>query len=351
MLVAAAAILGVVAAPAVVTSSATHDGIELTWTAPAEICPDAAAVVADSVRVLGPVAAPHGPLRALASVHPDAEGFALELAIDRGDGDGGTRRLHGRTCPALARVAALVIAVAIDPDAMSRAEDAPASDPLAPPPAEPIVPAPAPTSAAAQPTPHQAPAARERPTTIDAPVARTAPPWLGLLVAAGIGALALPKLAGVADVAIAIGQRRWRAEAGVIGWTPSERRSTTNPAVGGRFGLLAGRLRGCYVARIAPLELPVCGGIEIGAALARGVGELTPRRRPSAAFVAGTVGPQLWWRPTRLRGRLGVFARADLLLVAVQPRFATAPSGVIWRMPTTAVEVVAGAEVRFGRSR
>ncbi len=351
MLAVPVAILGFVTAqPAEVTSTAHEAGIELTWTAPAApVCPDAAAIVADSIRALGP-SPPNEPLWARATVVTDADGFALELIIDGAHGRVGTRQLRGKTCPVLARVAALVIAVAIDPDATMPTEDEPADEPT------PTVPEPE-ASTRPTPTPLTPPTARPVKRTVTVAPRRREPmppqsrPWIGVLADAGVGAIALPALAGVVGAAISMGGRRWRAELGAVGWTASEQESSSNPAVGGRFGLLAGRVRGCYVAHVAPLELPMCAGGEFGAVLARGTGKLTPRRRPSALVVAATLGPQLWWRPARLRGRLGLFVRADLLLVAVQPRFGTARSGVVWKVPSTAVEATGGIEVRFGRSR
>jgi len=88
--------------------------IELEWDAPAS-CPDRASAQARLERALEDrQATPHEPTRIEVEVREAAEGYALTIKVDQGERVG-RRTLEGNDCDALADVAALVVAIALEP--------------------------------------------------------------------------------------------------------------------------------------------------------------------------------------------------------------------------------------------
>jgi hypothetical protein len=117
-------------------------------------------------------------------IRPDGREFVSRVTRTSNDGDKHgerTLRSSGGDCTELASSASLAVALAIDPDAASRAPE-PAPPPAAPPPAAPPSPAPAPTT----PLP-PAPETQPKATTPVAPKPRPTPRVkLGLRVDAGL---------------------------------------------------------------------------------------------------------------------------------------------------------------------
>ncbi|MBX3273289.1 MAG: hypothetical protein KF729_23705, partial [Sandaracinaceae bacterium] len=119
---------------------ARAEGLSLSWSAPPG-CPDRATVAAQIEELLGRALVAAPPARVEAAMARDGGRLRLDLELVRGDEPASTRTLEGPTCEALAEAGALVIALAIDPDAVAARQRAREG---APPEAAPE-PAPAPT--------------------------------------------------------------------------------------------------------------------------------------------------------------------------------------------------------------
>ncbi|WP_437596080.1 hypothetical protein [Sorangium sp. So ce590] len=101
--------------------AANAGGVELDWIAPGE-CADRGRVLAEIEQRLGRSSEANGepPLKARAVVSRNERGsWDLRLTTALGETTR-SRELHGETCAELADAAALIIALAIDPDAASR---------------------------------------------------------------------------------------------------------------------------------------------------------------------------------------------------------------------------------------
>jgi hypothetical protein len=342
---------------------AAAPGVVLEWSAPAH-CPSASAVQQRLTRALADSAAdPHG-LRARASVTEDASGvLTLALELDRDDGPVGRRTMQAGDCNELATAAVLIVALAVDPDA--KLEDPLVTPPAAgdppddgsdvppvpievepPEPIEPTIvePEPAPDDEPREPAPE--PETLPPRPNLD-PEPRTTTLHAGLRLGAGAGLSVLPGATAVVSAAAATWGRAWRAELGASYWTPVETRPGDGP-VGGRIQQWTLDARGCGLLRPGPLELPLCGGFDVGAVHGVGVGVASPRQVASlrVAFVAGAA---LVWRPARWNQRVGPFVGADLLVAVVRARFRATPAtpGLVYYTPPLGARVAAGIEVRF----
>lgn len=110
-------------------TAAQGEPFSLWWSAP-EGCPDARSVESEILRLAGH--APASPLAVHATVTHDAERYRLEI-MTRSEGGEGSRTIEAASCDTIAEAAALIVALAIDPEAAARA--AASSAPRAPGPA------------------------------------------------------------------------------------------------------------------------------------------------------------------------------------------------------------------------
>lgn len=324
------------------------------WIAPAS-CPDAAVVRAAiehyTGRTLDDTAAL---LRAAhAEVEEESSGeFGLRLQLEVGSGAPVLRLLHDRSCEVLAETAALMIAVTIDPTAITRA--APLRDTAPTPKPEPPKPAPAPT-----PAPKPAPATSTTPSgpgprrcdagrsQLTARARAVAPDWrpcvaLDAHVGAQLGVL--PKIIGP-GIAIAIGLTwpRLRVELGASHWFRRPARIAEDPPRGGDLQLTAGSLGACARLGRRAIEVPLCAGAELGALGGRGVGVEVPRTE-QLLWLAGWAGPRLLWV---VHPRLSVQAAADLVVPLARYRFEVAGLGVVHRVTPVAGRLRLGLGVRI----
>jgi hypothetical protein len=328
-------------------TEARREGVELRWSAPAQVCPVADAVLDDALAVLGAAPPAGTDVTADAEVVRDPDGLVLTLELRSADGTG-TRTVRAQQCAQLARIAALVIALSIDPSAVNRIPpelpvDAPAIE--VPPVDETLVDAPAIDEPAEPPAPEIA--VRREPTS--PPIAtrpRRPPLHASVAIAAGVGAFALPRATAAFELGLALAGRAWRVELGAGYWAPSVRDSAVNPAIGGRFQLAVAQARGCWVPRLGTVELPLCALAIVGGMLGRGTGELDVRKAasPWAAFGGG---PTVMWRPRVQGGRIALLVRVEGVGAATQPAFATSASGVLWKARNGALQAFGGIEVRF----
>ncbi|MBC8073837.1 MAG: hypothetical protein IAG13_36300 [Deltaproteobacteria bacterium] len=324
---------------------AHRDGVELRWQAPADECPRADVVLDDALGMLAAAPSAEIAVTAVAEIVAAPDGFTLTLEVRTGDG-GGTRTVHARECAQLGRIAALVIAVAIDPSAATRlGEPPPIEEPLPdvaipPPIAEPLpVPEPEP-----EPMPVPVPDRVAPPKKLRPPIPLHGSIVLGL----GLGAFALPTPTAAFELGLALSGRAWRVELGGAYWAPSELSPATETGIGGRFQLAVGVGRGCWVPRFGTIELPVCAVALAGGMIGRGTGEDLVRASATAPWAAFGGGPTLLWRPRRPGGRIALMLRVEGLGAATRTRFRTQPSGEpVWRSSVGALQAFAGVEVRF----
>lgn len=262
------------------------------------------------------------------------EEWKISLELEPlGAGAAGLRRsLGGRDCAVLTAAVALVVAVHLDAVAVASAAalvSAPAhateSSSVAKP--EVLVP-----RAAAQPEP----AVVLEPTRVvdSSPAPRQRPRALLEVAAAGeLGVL--PRGAAALELAGGVGWSHASLELGGLVSVGPDGVSEQAPAVGGRFRLYTGLLRGCGVPTQGRLALPLCAGLELGDLRAVGTG----LRRPStvdALWVAAVASARPLWS---LRSRLAVGAGLDLVVPLRRHRFATVEAGLVHEVAPVAVRL------------
>lgn len=294
--------------------------LELRWSAPPG-CPDEAGVRSSVRALLG---------RELTSVDADAiavdgeivrrdRGWSLRLTITSASGSR-TRELPGESCQDLSGVAALLIAIAIDPTMESIDAPPPAAEPTPPPAREPV----------ASP-PVVAPQPRRKPMIGGA---------FGVHGVLGYGAL--PRIDGALgpDAALRIGAAR--IELAGSFWWPSPTRARD-----ASLRLWHVDVRGCWAPSVARrVELPLCGGLQLGAMIGRGDAIARPTRG-RLPWVAMDLGFGVMVLPVwRVGLRLDVRGVAPL----VRPGFAI-DDHVVFRARPVAIAATLGVELRLGPAR
>ncbi|MCY1061452.1 hypothetical protein [Nannocystis sp. SCPEA4] len=247
---------------------AATDGL-LRWDAPAA-CPSrdalAGTVAADLGRSLTPADAEAVTARATARRRDDRR-WELALTIEPQDAPAVTRTVVADSCELLVDAAALMIAVAIDPDLF----------------AGPVVTA-EPTSRDPGDIPLEVPVLRE---VRDGPPPRSPPRSpapsipppsslrMAVSLAAGLDVGALPRPTAGFLLRLGLLARRVRAEVGAGHWLEQPVR-VAGTGGGGDLRLTAAQLGVCPRFALRKVELPLCAGLELGAMRGEGVGVVTP---------------------------------------------------------------------------
>lgn len=364
----------VLAAPA--AQAALTAPLRLEWTAPAG-CPGAAEVRELVAGVLGRPLESGGPdaTRVRARVVTIDGGYALTIETRSASGTN-TRRMQDPRCSVLAEAAAVIAATAVDPSlappSLPPAEPAIATDlsagtgtglvPLAPgvpgsedmsfgtdgsiaPPERPVagqVPAApivrvagsAPVFASREPEPEPAPR----------PAAARKPRLRGALRFAGVADLGsvLEATGGLTWAAALLG-RLWRVELSGLWLAPRTSRPDPTREVGARVGLLAAALRGCLTPTMGRLEIPLCGGLEVGALRGVGVG-IGDAASDALPWLAVNAGPGLMFAPIP---RLALTLQVDLVVPTLPAVFEVGGYGEVYRGGRAAARAALGIEVRF----
>jgi hypothetical protein len=326
----------------------------LEWVAPPS-CPDAARGGEHLVRFLGgrALSAP-----ARVELRAGATGHVALVTVD-----GATRTLHASDCETLARAAALVVAVSLDPVTAAEAVlgreaqgepllvPAPAPAPgvagegqAGPPVGEDAAPAPA--RASPPPTrPRRAPGA---PRGADMPP-RTGPSMTAardghaLGLGGGVALALVPALTGALRLGYAYDRGALRVQADVTYATPRRVTYPAEPGVGGRFQSVALGGRACFAASAPRVVVPLCGGVEGGPIFGRGRGVTNPRS-PVGAWVGALAGGAV---VVRLVPRLALTAGADLLVALRRPAFHVGTRETLFRVPPVGLRALAGLELRL----
>ncbi len=300
----------------------------LEWRAP-DSCPRAASVRARVETLVGaPLSSPELPeVRGVAVVRE--EGGAWSATIELTSGSGSRRReLQARRCQGIVEAFALLVAMTVDPMAgrPAPAEPVPEGAPDEEP-AETLA-AQALESRRGE-THEQRPApAREGARDKDPPSARPRAPRvaLGASFVANLGAL--PELAPGLSVDAGVLLRRLRLELRGAYFTPRARPFAEVPEVGAEIDLWWIAARGAWVLfKRGGLELPVGGGIQVGAMRARGYG-IEDRGRQSILWVALGVGAGLQYAPAPW---VALGLGLELFVPMTRPEFTVENLGVVYR--------------------
>jgi hypothetical protein len=302
----------------------------VSWTAPSS-CPPEAAVEARVAELTSTADADEIVADAIVRVRDGK--FVVELAVQV-DERRFMRELEAQRCEALAEAVALVIATAADPLASAAALREPAATARAP-----TIPPPAATA--------------EDPVVVASTTSEPAPardarsrPAIRLVLGTGVGveAGAMPGPTGSVSGFMGLERDRLRVEVG--GTYFIRRPASLDAGRGATVGLGTGTLRGC--GRLGATRLFVlCLGAEGGAMRgdAFGIRDGRTRTEPWAAAIgsAGVHGA--------VSRRVRLFARAEVAVALVQPRFELRPRGqdivVVHDPGPVSARVAAGIEIAF----
>lgn len=255
-----AALAGVFSARA--ASADTTRIFELDWQAPAG-CPASTEVEREISRLIGSGKHNRSTVRALAQVSGRDPDWRVHIRIQDGENTS-ERTFDGSTCRAVTKVASLIIALAIEPNAGSTPE-------VAPPPKE-------------KPEPPPAPPPR--------PPEKKEPPLRATLVAGPFADFAiLPRVAWGFELGAGL---RWPAIAVDVrgGATLTQSSDVPPAAAGGNFSLLTAGVRVC--ARVVPgaTEWFVCASGLASRVQAEGYGVTAPGSATALIGAAG-IGPRI----------------------------------------------------------
>ncbi|WAS91421.1 hypothetical protein [Nannocystis punicea] len=358
--------------------------LALTWSAPPG-CPSRESVGAWVRDHLGAAANPAGYPGVVVDGVVTRQGadWHLRLRVDR-DGFSAQRALSGPTCEELARSAALVLAIVLEPT-LGRADPPPepAGTPppteAEPPPAQerPDLPPPGPVGAPPPSGAEPPPAAPERavapeaaaPERAVAPEAATLddagapartpkrPHGHALRVAAGFEGGLLPGPGGGLHLAYALRLPVLRFELAGSLW-PARRRDAAAPGVGATALLGAVAVRVCPTPHLRGprpgvpgprtprlLEFPLCLGVELGALDVRAFG-FSDARAVRALWAAAQVQPGVAWRFSR---RLALWGGVALVVPFNRATFTIEPEPTLFRVGAVGVRAELGLEVHLGR--
>ncbi|MCH9687800.1 MAG: hypothetical protein K0V04_40595, partial [Deltaproteobacteria bacterium] len=257
-------------------SPTPSDDLELVWRAPPQ-CPST-----DTVHgmILDKLAEHPGDTRPVsasalvdATVTAGDQTYHLDLRV-RTQGSLMQREIAARDCALLARTTGLVVGLALDstvsietvaktmeqqPDAdddpMAPVPPAPTGDPVADVVGVPIIETP----------PSDALVSRERSSASRAPLA------VALRLSGGADVGILPRVGGGLGSSVAVAGPRWRAEIHASRWFSRAQTFPGEASVGANFAMWSGGARGCLVLG-ERVEIPICGGAEIGQIQAAGFG-------------------------------------------------------------------------------
>lgn len=315
--------------------------IELDWNGPVG-CASATQLRDTVAELLG--AGASGPLEATATVEALESGYRLSLVIGRGT-NRVVREVEAPTCDELLQAAALIIAVAANPEPVP--DEVPPAAPQPPPAApqgsaawvEPTLPRP-PAGPPASPVPRDEGEPAKTP-----PPARAQRSTFSIAPELGLGTFVTSPL--TLGVGGRVGWRMgsWGIDLGTTHWLGRTLSIDDRAEIG--LALTHGSLRGCGVPRVGRVELPLCGGGAMGIFSARprrGLEDPRPSTMPWGAFTAsaGAAVP--------LTDRWALALHAEGLVPFLRPAVAVAVRGTtlaLYRVPPVAGRVTLGVELRL----
>ncbi|MDB4994596.1 MAG: hypothetical protein JWM74_2028 [Myxococcaceae bacterium] len=282
-------------------------GLQLTWTAPAT-CPNGTRVSSETASLSG-----SRPTRSLvvdaAVDEPRSPGapWTVVLRAQPEDGASWSRTLRAATCVELARVAALVLSLASE-----RNEGEPVSE---------AAPAVVVSARAPEPEPAEQGASDSIPSQREAP-STTVFVSAGALVDVGT----LPSANADVGVGVGLRVRRLRFEASAR-HHPATQTARDASGRGGEFSESAVAAQACVGWSLGSITVGPCGGAELIAVGATGLGVATPTAR-TVVLGGPTAGLAVTWRFAR---HWSLDAALRGLALVRRPAFALEPSGVVHR--------------------
>ncbi|MBK6918111.1 MAG: hypothetical protein IPH07_11980 [Deltaproteobacteria bacterium] len=330
-------------APATIPAPPDPRELELHWRAPAD-CPSREELERRIHALLPDAPSGEGVLVIEGEVTRTETAATLMLRSTY-QGRSDTRTITSPTCAELTETTAVLVAIALEPSAAI-----PPSEPLTAPgpmtlPGPMTVPepdpAPAVTTSPPEISPMRTPAVEPAIDTRRVERRRAAP-GLGLRVAAGLEAGAIPPPTLALTAALSLLWRRARLELHGAWLAPRTVRGEDGRGVTYQLGSVGAR--GCGRLFVRALELPLCGGAEAGVLRARPRGiDSPPVLAPWAAGVAG-VGLVRRWGP------VAIVAAVDGIARVVGHRFVVDGRRSLVQWPVS-VRALVGVELRWGGSR
>jgi len=315
----------------------------LEWVAPTG-CPDASRGAEQLAgflggRVLGV------PARVELVTH--ASGHVATVTVD-----GASRTLESEDCETLARAAALVVAVSVDPVATAAVvlrerelgagrESGSELDAQGPGSRE---------VSRERPASEREPEPRRRATPPRADMPPHADPhetpsgpahWLG--ASGGVGLAIVPALTGAVRLGYAHQRGALRLQAEATYATPRTITYPAEPEIGGRFQSVVVGVRACFAPAAGRVTVPLCGGLEGGAILGHGIG-VANTRSPVGAWIGGLAGAAA---RVRVHPRVALVAGADLLVALWRPAFHVGARETLFRAAPVGLRALAGLELRL----
>jgi hypothetical protein len=335
------------ARPAIATTNLT-----LEWEAPPG-CPDKNAVLVRAARLLG-AGVPETPLLARGKIVKHGQRYALELSTELGE-TRGFRRIEAAKCEDLAQPAALLVALAIDPEALARSATTSVAvaslppveevhEPTTPPAGErqPKTKPPAQTSSPAEANRAEDPrlerAEDERSSPEDQAASRYARAGVGGTLDVGT----LPRAAFGGTLTLAVGLDRTELEArGALYTAQTE---AVSGGAAGELGLATFALAGCYRAlNLTVSAFSLCAGGEAARLTGKGKGVSDPGSG-AVWLLSGVIGLRA---AKPLSGPVSVWARLDAAVLLNQPRFVLENVGEVHQPSRFSGRGSLGAEVQF----
>lgn len=308
------------ASPPEAEAEAAASGLELSWQGPVD-CARGAAVRAKVLRLLGNRRAALVAVNVSVTVRREAPSRFVALLETTTPHGGGSKRLEGESCDAIALASSVVIALSIDPEASLDAEPPPPPDEPKPPPPPARIPPPA------------LPKARE---------ARETKPYLHASIGVLFGLLGDPSAFTAAGVGVR--HRRLSLELAGAVYQPREVTRSDRPKVGAELRLFSAELWGCYAAIPFALgAVEVCPGLKLEYLRARAFGVSNPDEGQvlilaGVAALRGRLHPTSWLSAT-LDG--GLAARP------FHPTFVLLGVGDVYEIPTFSPFARTGLAVEF----
>ena len=105
-----------------------------------------------------------------------------------------------------------------------------------------------------------------------------------------------------------------------------------------------GGARGCYVVPLSKVELPVCGGLQVGVLAGRAFGEGITKTPNSDVWMGLPLSAGVAWAPVRA---FALAARVEAVVSLRRPGFHLNGVGDVHAADAVGARAVFGAEVRF----
>ena len=314
----------------------------LFWNAPAP-CPSAEQMTASIRELIGTQAHSGPPITTRAEAYRGEDG-AWHVQIETQTPEArGERKVDGGSCKVVSDAAVLIIAMAVDPDAVAAHLGATA---LAPSSSAPVVAtSPPPPAASSSPSP----AASVRPPV---PVLREPVPsepkqsWLRGGSVSGGAVLdfgTLPEPAPGWELALGLRSRAYRVELSVRDFRAIRHHYEQPARAGGEFDLWAAGVAGCREWTQLRFSYAGCVGVEAGVLSARGFGVSEPSKAspPWIAASASALGNVRLWQGFFVRAQLG------LLVPFTRKAFVIQPYDQLHRASPVGLRVSAGPAWQF----